>query len=226
MADADTLSLDPRQVLGKQVKQLRRQGLVPANIFGRGFPSIAVQAPLTEFRRVVRGMDRNAVMHVQVAGESATRPVVIRKVHAHPVSREVLHVDLYQVDLTRRIHSAVSIVLTGTSEAVASGGVLVQSLTAVEIEALPMEMPSEFSVDVSVLTEFGQSVSVEDLTLPAGVTMLTEPTAAVVSVVAPRLLTEDEEAAEASAEAEAEEGAEGAEGAEGEDAAAGESPSD
>ena len=221
MPDATTLALDPRRVLGKQVKQLRHQGIVPANIFGRGFPSLAVQAPLAEFRRAVHGMDRNTVMQAQVAGEPDTRPVVIRNIHTHPVTRQVLHVDLYQVDLAQRIHSSVSVVLTGVSEAVANGGVLVHSLTEVQIEALPMEMPPEFTVDVSVLTEFGHSVSVGDLTIPASVTLLTDPTTAVVSVVAPRLLTEEEEEADAAALAEGEEAEEAVEGAEGAPAAAG-----
>ncbi|MEE9276947.1 MAG: 50S ribosomal protein L25 [Dehalococcoidia bacterium] len=213
MADAPTLQVEPRTVQGKKVRWLRRSGIVPANVFGRGLESVAVQAPLPEFRRVFRGVSRNAVVQLQIAGEAETRPVVLRQVQRHPVSGAVQHIDLYQIDVTRRIHSQAALVLVGQSEVVALGGVLVQSLDSVLIEALPLEMLAEFEVDISVLTQFGQSVHVGDLQLPPSVRALTDANAQIVTVVAPRLVEEEEEAEEevAVVAAEGEEAAEGAE---------------
>ena len=193
-----TLLLDRRAVTGKKVQALRRAGVVPANIYGRGLASVSVQAPVAEFRRVLRAVDRNAVISVQVDGEPTPRPVVLRQVRHHPVSGQVLHIDLYQVDLSRAIHSEATVVLVGDSEAVHNGGVLVENLSHVTLEALPNEMPSEVTVDISVLRDFGHSILVSDLVLPAGVSILNDPTAAVVAVIAPRIA---EEAAEEAAEA-------------------------
>ena len=211
MADETILRVERRATLGKAVKRLRSEGIVPANLYGRGRESAAIQAPLEEFRRVYRAVDRNAVVQVQIEGEAGTVPVVLREVQRKPIGSDVLHIDFYQVDLERTIHSEARVVLEGSSEAVALGGTLVQSVDLVMLEALPLEMPSEITVDVSGLDEFGKSVLVRDLELPEGVRAISDETVAIVTVLAPRV-TEDEEeevgaeaeAAEAEADAEAE----------------------
>ena len=195
MADDLTLQLDPRTQSRKQVKVLRREGIVPANIYGRGLDSVAVQAPLREWQRVFRAVDRNSIVNVQVDGEGETRPVLLREVQRHPVSREVLHLDLYQVDVTRPIHAEARIVFVGQAEAVVNGGVLVHGIGAIALEALPLEMLSEIEVDVSGLSDFGMSISVADLELPEGIRVLTDPSVAVVSALAPRVEEEEEEEA-------------------------------
>lgn len=222
MPDDSTLALQPRTLLGKKVKRLRREGLVPANIYGRGQESVALQGTLVEFRRVYRSVARNAIVNLQIEGESKPRPAILRNVQRHPVSGDVLHIDFYEIDVTRPIQAAAAIHLTGESEAVAAGGVLVHSLDTVVLEALPLEMPSDLTVDITPIGEFGQSIHVSDLVIPDGVRAITEPTAQIVTVLAPRLLDEEEEAAAAATEGEElEEGAEPVEGAEGADAAQG-----
>ena len=193
MAETATLQTEPRTVTGKQVRTLRRGGLVPANVYGRGVPSVAIQVPLLELRRVFRSVERNAVVNLHVAGESNTRPVVLREVQRNPVSGEIYHVELFQIDLTRMIQSAAPLVLIGQAPAVELGGVLVQNLDEIHLEALPMEMPSEVEVDISSLAEFGHGIHVEDLKLPTGVRVLADQTTQIVSVLAPRLTAEDEE---------------------------------
>lgn len=216
MANGLTLQLEPRLVTGKKVQALRRQGVVPANIYGRGLTSLAVQAPLIEFRRVFRQVARNTVVNAEVAGESAPRPVVLRDVQRNPVTDDVLHIELYQIDVSRPIHSAVAITLSGQSGAVAEGGVLVHSLAEVTLEALPLEMPAQFEVDISGLTQFGHSIHVSDLLFPPNTRVLTDPTAQVVTILAPRLVEEEKKA----------EGAEGVEAVEGEEAAEGAVPAE
>ncbi len=194
MAEATELVLhvQRRNVTGKKVKQLRRQGIAPGNVYGRGLESVAVQAELSQVQRVFRSVDRNAVVQLTVDGEEEI-PVVLREVQRHPVSGEVLHLDFYQVDLTRVIHSEARLVLIGDPEAVAKGGTLVQSLEYIMLEALPTDMPSELEVDVSVLTDFGHNVLVRDLVLAEGVRALTDGTIGVATVLAPRVAEEDEE---------------------------------
>ena len=188
-----TLRVERRAVLGKAVRRLRQAGVVPANVYGRGAESISIQAPLTEFRRVYRSVDRNAVVQMQIDEDAGTIPVVLREVQRTPVGSEVLHLDFYQVDLTRVIHSEARVVLTGASEAVSLGGTLVQGVDLIMLEALPMEMPSEITVDISGLDEFGTSVLVRDVELPDGVRAVTDGTVAVVTVLAPRVSEDEEE---------------------------------
>ena len=213
MADDLTLQLDPRTVTGKKVKKLRREGIVPGNVYGRGMPSVAVQASLVELRRVFRAVDRNSVVTAQIDGESETRPVVLRAVRRHPVTQDVEHVDLYHIDLTRALHSSVQVLITGAEqcEAIALGGVLVHSMDSVVLEALPADMPAELTIDVSGLDHFGASIHVSDLALPKGVTAVTDAQGQLATIIAPRLSEEDEVTSK-----EGEEGEEGEEGAEGE----------
>ena len=227
MADDLTLQLEPRALTGKKVRRLRREGIVPGNVYGRGRESVAVQASLVELRRVFRAVDRNAVVTAQISGEGETRPVVLRSVQRHPVTHDVEHVDLYHIDLNRPIHSSVRVLIVGEElcEAITLGGVLVHSMDSVMLEALPMDMPAELTIDVSALEHFGQSVHVSELTLPEGVRALSDPTAQLATIIAPRLAEEDEtpeveeglegEVAEEGAE-EAEAGAPAAEAADGE----------
>lgn len=193
VADEIVLQADSRSVLGKKVKQLRRSGVVPGNVYGRGLESRAIQTPLTEVQRVFGQVDRNAVVSISIDGAGETVPVVLREVQRHPVSRQLLHLDFYEVDLQRLIHSDVRLLLIGSSEAETRGGTVVQSLEHVILEALPTSMPSVLEVDVSVLTDFGHSVLVRDLELADGVTALTDGTVAVATVLAPRVAEEDME---------------------------------
>ena len=208
------LQAETRAVTGKKVKRLRRGGLVPANVYGRNQASRAVQAPLVEIARVFGAVDRNSVVPMSIDGADDI-PVVLREIQRHPVTRDILHMDFYQVDLTRAIHSEARLVLTGDSEAVSKGGTVVQSLELVMLEALPNDMPSSIEIDISVLEEFGQSVLIRDLVLPEGVTALTDGAVAVATALAPRVAEEDEEEVDElelegveAAEGEAEEAAE------------------
>ena len=192
MPDDATLRAQTRSITGSAVKQLRRDGVLPCNVYGRGVDSISIQTPLSELQRVFRAVDRNAVVQMEIDGGD-TVPVVLREVQRHPVNGQLLHVDFYQVDLTRVIHSEARLVLIGDAEAVALGGTLVQSLEYLALEALPLEMPSEVEVDISGLAEFGSSVLVRDITLPEGVRALADEAVAIATVLAPRLVEEEEE---------------------------------
>ena len=220
MADEALLTLNPRAITGKKVRFLRREGLVPGNLYGRGLDSLAFEAPLAEVRSVFRSVPRNSVVQVQVEGEKETRPVVLRHVDRNHVSGEVLHVEFYQVDLARLIQSDALVQLIGDSEAVANGGTLVLTMDTVALEALPLDMPAEIMIDISGLETFGAAIHVSDLTLPTNVRALADETAQVVTVVAPRLEEEEEEELGEGLEGELLEGEEGVEGESGEEGAA------
>jgi large subunit ribosomal protein L25 len=223
MADAVSLVVQRRELVGKKVRRLRRQGVIPANVYGRGLESVPVQIEVRALRDVLIAAGMTTVVDLHVLSgdgqeDGKTHPVLIEHVSRHPATGQVLHVDLHQVDLNRPVRAAVQITLVGESPAATNlGGVLFSPLDTIEVEALPRALPHEIEVDISGLTEIDDQVTVADLRLPAGVTVDTDPDTVVAKVVASKLeqevAAEEAEAAAAAAEA-AEAPEEGAEPAE------------
>ncbi|MFA7248352.1 MAG: 50S ribosomal protein L25 [Dehalococcoidia bacterium] len=179
----DTYTVEPRTVTGKAVARLRREGILPAVIYGRGLPSIAVQMPYVDARDLMNQHGRSTLINVQVAGEADPRPVVVRQIEQNPVTRSLLHLDFYQVDLSRLITAQIPIVLTGTAPAVARwNGLLVQGLEHVEVEALPQSMPLHLEVPVGGLAQIGDHLLLSAVRAPAGVRVVTPGDSMVVAV--------------------------------------------
>lgn len=198
------LKLDvlPREVLGKKVRALRRDGLTPGNIYGRGVESRAVQADTPTLVQLLRTAGRNTIVTLTVHGEDAPRSVMMRGVQKNPVTDAILHVDFYQISLTEKMRADVPLVLVGTAPAVTElGGVLLQSMDRVSVEALPGDIPGHFELDVSRLEKFDDALHVRDLVLDPSVTLLTDPEYVIGKVAAPRLAAELEAEAEAAAAA-------------------------
>jgi large subunit ribosomal protein L25 len=205
----DTYAVEPRTVIGKRVAVLRREGTIPANIYGRGLESVAVQMPWVDAREMLNAHGRNTLIEVKLAAESDSRPVVVRDIGRDPVSGVVEHIDFFQVDLTRTIQANVPIHLLDEAPAVHTfGGVLVQSLESIAVEALPNEMPEAIEVSVASLEELEQSLTVADLTAPQGVTILTAADVGVAQIARPRVEVEVEEELLEGEEGEVAEGAE------------------
>ncbi len=197
------LSVEARQVLGKKVRHLRREGVLPANIYGHGLSSLAVQVKTEELEKTLRASTVNEVIDVKVAGERSARPVVVHHIQRHPITSSPLHADFYQVSLREKMRADVPLVVIGRSEAVASyNGVLVTGIEALHIEALPLDIPGRIEVDITPLEELESAIHVRDLRVPASVTVLNDPDVVVVKVASPRLVAEEEEEAAAAAAAE------------------------
>jgi large subunit ribosomal protein L25 len=195
----DTYAAEPRTALGKAAARLRRSEVLPANIYGRGLPSLAVQLNERDAHSLLREHGVNTLVNLQVAGEPSTRPVVVRKVQRHPVNHRLQHVDFYQVDLARRISAQLPVTVIGESPAVHTyRGLLLHGADTVQVEALPAQMPTHLEVSVESITELDGQVTVADLMLPAGVTVLTPPDVMLARVTRPR--TEAEEPAVAEGE--------------------------
>lgn len=212
MSQEVTLRAEPRNVVGKKVKALRRAGLIPGVVYGPVIDgTIAVSVEERELLRIHKAIGLNSLLKLEWEGGS--QQVFIREVQVDPVRWNPLHVDFFAPNLRVEISSSV-LVVTGE----ASGdlvGLLNAVLDHVEIKGLPADLPSNIHVDVSGLTEVGQHVTAGDLDLPEGVTLVTDPETVVIAVSAPTLVVEDEateEGAEAEATEEAEAPAEDAEG--------------
>lgn len=205
------IRVDPRTVLGKKVKTLRRLGITPANVYGHRVESQAVQAETATIAQLLRTGARNVIINLHVEGEGKPRPVMIRGVQRDPPTGRLLHVDFYQVSLAEKIRTEVPLVVVGEAPAVgAYGGILLHSMGSVTVEALPADIPSQIEVDVSGLAEIDSSLFVRDLPIDARVQVLSDPDLVVAKVAAPRVAEveevpeEEEVAAEEAAEAEEE----------------------
>jgi large subunit ribosomal protein L25 len=200
------LNVAKRETLGKKVKAMRRAGTVPANIYGRHVDSVAVSVKFDELRHLLRHHNRNDILYLQVDGDE--RPTFIRDVQRNPVSDQILHVDFLQISLTEKVRMEVPIHLVGKAPAVEThGGILTHPSTHIMVEALPLEVPNMIEIDVSGLTEIGQTLHASQLQVPEGVTIVSDAEMTLVRVDLPAAERAEEEAAAAAEVAEGEEGA-------------------
>ncbi|MCJ7552150.1 MAG: 50S ribosomal protein L25 [Anaerolineae bacterium] len=214
--EAIQLHAEPRTVIGKKVKLLRHKDIIPGIIYSRHIDPIAVQFDKRELTTALNRAGTSATLQVDVAGSAEPYLVIFRDIQHHTILRDVFHVDLQALSLTEIVRVPVNIVLIGIAPAVETdAGVVMQTLQEVEIEALPLDLIPFIEVDISILTEIGSSISVGDLEVPAGVTILSNPEVTIVQVTYEALEEVEEEELEedllGEPLADGEEGAEGAE---------------
>jgi large subunit ribosomal protein L25 len=213
------LTLDAREVQGKANKRLRRQGIVPGVVYGKGEGSTNVQVDAKTFETLYRAAGKTSVVKFRLPGASRATSGFIKSVQRHPLSGSAIHVDYYLVNLNVEMEVDVPLVFVGEAPAVEeTGGTLLHNLSAIHVKALPNDIPHEVTVDVSVLKSLDVAIHVSDLSLNRDlVQVLTDGEMLVATVVPPRVEVEEEPVV---AEGEELEG-EAAEGAEGETAAEG-----
>jgi large subunit ribosomal protein L25 len=221
-----TLKAENRKIIGKKIKQLRRQGIVPANLFGKTIDSQAIQVNAVEFNRVYKEAGETSLVWVKVEGEEKERPTLVTAVHFNPITGDKLHIDFHQVNLKEKVTANVPVEIIGESELVNSNAaVLSQSLNEIEVEALPTDIPENITFDISSLKEIGDHLKVSDAKVGAEVEIKTDPEQIVVALQEPmkeEVIPVEEEVSEEITGAEGEAPAEGGEAKEGEKPAEGE----
>lgn len=190
-----------RTVLGKQVRQLRRAGLIPGVVYG---PVVEETVPVSvDYREFVKFYQRAGHSTLfDLRWEDGSQSVFIREVQNDPVRREPIHIDFFAPNLRRPVRAMVPLVLHNQVQT--SAGVLTEARTEIEVEALPATIPHQIDVDVSGLEQPGDAIRVGDLTLPPDVTAITDAGELLVlieAVYVERAEAEDEEAAAEAAEA-------------------------
>ncbi len=190
----------PRTLVGRRVRQLRRQGLVPATLYGKTLAAQNLQFAERTFERVIQAAGFSQLVQVDVEGGS-THNVLIRAVHRHPVTHSFMHVDLYAVDLTVKQQVQVPVHSTGKPAALVTGVMVLQALEHVTLEALPRDIPTHLEVDITDLTT-DNSITVAQLPVIAGVEYLNAPEDAIFTMLATRSEEETEAVPEAEVEAE------------------------
>lgn len=186
------LAARPRSIVGKHVKQLRREGRLPANVYGKGLDSTAIDLDAREFTRSIKITGVRHLFDLTIDGESASRPVVVRGLTRFGGTGDPLHVDFYQVDVTKPIQANVALRLIGVAPAVHDlAGTLVQNVEHVSVRCYPLEIPDVIEADATKLTGFDVSLTIGDIVPPANVTLLSDPSVVVASVLPPRIRTDD-----------------------------------
>jgi large subunit ribosomal protein L25 len=170
-----TLKAQKRELTGRKVKELRASGLIPANVYGKGIASVSLQINVQEFKKSYGHASESTLFYLEIDGEKGERPVLVRQVTLHPVSGQIMHIDLNQVNLKEKVKAAVAVKLIGEAPAEKDGlGVLVQQLDDVEVEGLPTDIPEFVEISVSGLTKLDQAILVSDLLLKNKVEVLTD----------------------------------------------------
>jgi large subunit ribosomal protein L25 len=203
--DKIELSATSRDVLGKKVRFLRRQGLTPANLYGHKIKSVALQIDAVELKHTLARAGKSSLIALKLDSTKRPKMVIVRDVQREPVTGDLLHVDLYQVKMEEKVKLEVPLVLVGDAPAIRDrGGILVQNMSAIEVECLPANMPQRIEVDLSALQEIDQAVHVKDLAIGENVSVLSDPEQAIVQIARSKVEVEvAEEIAAAAAEAEA-----------------------
>ena len=193
-----------RDILGKKVRFLRRQGLTPANLYGHNVKSTALQVDTIQLKHTLAKAGKSSLVALKVDGSKQPKMVIIRDIQREPLTGSVLHIDLYQVKMEKKIKLEVPLVFVGEATAIRDrGGILVQNMNTVEVECLPANMPYNIEVDLSVLKELDQAVHVKDLAFDESVTPVTDPEQSIVQIARSKVeveIAEELVAAEAEAE--------------------------
>ena len=176
VANRITLSLETRTIMGKQVKKLRKAGTVPVHLYGPSISPRFLQCATPDLLRVLVQAGSNAPVFVTLPDSGEEHLAFVREVQWDPLRGTLLHVDLLQTELSQRLAAEVPIVLEGESQAAReAGGTVGQVLRTLSVEALPLDMPGDIRVDVSVLTDDSNVLRAGDVSLPGNVTLLTDP---------------------------------------------------
>jgi large subunit ribosomal protein L25 len=177
-----------REVSGKgAARQIRRSGQIPAVLYGEGKATSLVMNPAHLVKLLQSESGENALVNLTIkkpGGKEAQATAILRDFQMDPVSRKILHADLFEVSMNKMLRLRIPVEETGNAPGVKEGGILQHNLREIEIECLPANIPDQIEVDISALG-IGESIHVRDLVVGEGVKMLEEPDQTVISVAAP-----------------------------------------
>jgi large subunit ribosomal protein L25 len=180
------IQVETREVGSKrQARRIRRDGKIPGVLYGPKTAPVPLELNKKEFSNRVAGLEGSHLVRLKSGSTAlADKVALVKEMQYHPITGEVVHTDLYEVDLTARIQVRVPLHFVGKAAGVVRGGILQPIVREIEVECLPLDIPEFFNVEVSAL-DIGDSVHIEELSIPEGVTVVSEPNLALVAVVPP-----------------------------------------
>lgn len=209
------LEASKREITGGKVRFLRREGVTPANLYGRGIDSTPLQVDTKNLKQVLAQAGKTDLISLKIADLKTPKKILVREVQTNPLTDELLHVDFYQVRMTEKIKADVPLVFIGEAPALKNKNTsLLRLIDSLTIEALPDALLHSLEVDLSSLEQTDQAIHVKDIHISDEVTLLSDPEQMVVKVVETRreavaeaveVMGKEEGEAEAEAEPSAEE---------------------
>jgi len=181
--DEVTLKANHRNILGKQVSAIRREGKLPAVIYGHHIEPVSIELNLKDTTRSLTGLAPSALITVDVDG--TTHKVLVREKQRNKITGVLLHVDFLAVSMKEKLRSEVYLEIVGVAPAIKDfDGVLVSGTDEVEVECLPQDLPERITVDISGLAKIGDGIYIRDLAVPEGVKILDDPDTMVALITA------------------------------------------
>ncbi len=181
--DALSLHVVKRDVLGKQVRFLRRQGITPSHLFGHNIKSLALQCATADLEHLIARAGTTRPVSLEVDKDKHPRYVIIREVSRDHLTGGLIHVDFYQVKRTEALTADIPVVLVGEAPALKlKGRMLLQPITHLGVKCLPDKLPPQIEIDLSQLEEVDQAIHVRDIDLGTEVTITTAPELLVVKI--------------------------------------------
>ena len=173
MSERIVIEAEPREIIGKQVNQLRREGWIPGVIYGRKDP-VAVQMEQKALRRALRTVGTTHLADVKLGGQ--LRTVLVREIQQHATRGDLVHIDFMEVDMKSKLRASAELVTVGVAAPEAEGlGAATLMLREVDIECLPDDLVAEIEIDLSAIKTADDTIYVKDITAPKGVEILTDP---------------------------------------------------
>lgn len=193
------LSATKRNIVGRKTKKLRREGILPGNLYGKKIASCSLQVPEKDFVLVFSKAGETGLIELTL--ENKKHPVLIHHIQYHPVTNCPLHADFFQVDLKEKVATRVPLTIISEAPAVKDKiGTLLQLISEIEVEALPTDLPDKIEVNVDKLVAVDQSIKVAELVVGDKIKILTSPNLEIVKV-APLVSKEAEKMAKEEAKA-------------------------
>jgi len=212
--DSLSITVDKREVLGKKVRFMRREGVTPVHIFGHNVESLALQCDTDNLKQLINQAGTTRLVALKIEGDKSPRSVFIREIQRNELNGNLLHVDFYQIQKEEKIKADIPIVFIGDSPAMhLKGRILDKELDSISVECLPDKLPPQIEVDLSVLEELDQVIHVSDIDMGPDVSIQVSPEQMIVKVTEIKVVAEEEVMVEGAEVVEGEEGEEGEEGA-------------
>lgn len=214
MSDELILMAEPREVHGKKVKRLRREGLIPGVVYGPVVDgTVSVSVNDREFNKFFMAHGHSTIFTIKWDGGS--QPVLVREVQRDPVRQDILHIDFFAPNMNVKLRQSVSVTLSHVPDI--TGAMLQQALNEVEVEALPNDLPSEITLDVSSLEKIGDHITIADIPAIANVEFMADAEVVIASIVAEAVQEEEPAEGDEATVAEGEEAEDAAESEGGEE---------
>jgi large subunit ribosomal protein L25 len=184
------LHAEKRDVVGKQVRALRRQGKLPAVIYGHGIEPLVISLNQKEASRILPTLSTSHLVVINV--DKLPHTTLVREKQRHPVKGHLIHVDFQEVSMTERLRAQVQLVFVGDAPAVKNyNGIIVVNMEELEVEALPGDLPDRITIDIGTLQNIGDAFHVRDIQLPSTVEMIDDLSEIIVVVTAPTMAVEE-----------------------------------